>query len=647
MSFFQELKRRNVVRMAIAYLVVAWVLLQGIDFVLEVIDAPGWILQVFVLTAAVGLPIVLIFSWVFEMTPEGIKRESEIDRSRSITPQTGRKIDRVIIGALALAVVVLVADRFISSPSEQGPQQGPESVVATQGEAPTSVEVEDTPESISLPKDNSIAVLPFHAMSSGEDDEYFADGLTEEILNSLAQLPELLVTARTSSFAFKGQDMPVQDIATQLNVQHVVEGSVRRSGDRLRVTAQLIRASDGFHLWSENYDSTEQDTIAVQEDIAEAIAQALDVVMDDTKREKMRRAGLRDVPAFIALQKANELYEKAHGDAAQIPSLREANRYFEQVIERVPTYTQAYRDHSDLFVHILINQATGSGQIEDATPEELASALPMAQADLQQAIKNAHDANDRYNAEFDLAFMSSDWAGMPARIERFISQEGCDWATWIDNIAVPLGYAERLQKRREEQLNCDPLASSSWQALARVLLWAGKPEAALEWTQQGMQRAPGAWLSMQHTSALLALGRFDEAEAAIDAQVLAPWWNNHNHMMVAAARVDEAAIERSLAFFEQEKGHDDERYFGIMYNAWLGQAERANELAAMVDEHVFGSQALITITLWCACGAPFDLEATPKFAADLAESGMPWPPISPIRFPLKDQLPQVRVSTGN
>src|SRR5690606_17370568 len=141
-------------------------------------------------------------------------------------------------------------------------------------------------------------------------DEYFADGLTEEILNSLAQLPELLVTARTSSFAFKGQDLPIQDIASQLNVRHIVEGSVRRSGERLRVTAQLIRASDGFHLWSENYDSTEQDTIAVQEDIAEEIAQALNVVMDADKREAMRRAGLRDVAAFIALQKANELYEK-------------------------------------------------------------------------------------------------------------------------------------------------------------------------------------------------------------------------------------------------------------------------------------------------------------------------------------------------
>ena len=130
-------------------------------------------------------------------------------------------------------------------------------------------------------------------MSSGPDDEYFADGLTEEILNSLAQLPELLVTARTSAFSFKGRDIPVQEIATALGVRHIVEGSVRKSGERLRVTAQLIRANDGFHLWSETYDSTSADTIAVQENIAEKIAVAMDIVLDEGKREAMRQAGLR------------------------------------------------------------------------------------------------------------------------------------------------------------------------------------------------------------------------------------------------------------------------------------------------------------------------------------------------------------------
>jgi adenylate cyclase len=644
MSFFQELKRRNVVRMGIAYGVVAWVLLQFIDFALEVIDAPGWILQVFVLTAAIGLPIVLIFSWVFEMTPEGLKRESEIDRSQSITPQTGRKIDRIIIGALALAVVVLLADRFISSPSEN--EAVPISAAPEQTAAASPAEQEKGSAPISEPAERSIAVLPFHPMSSGEDDEYFADGLTEEILNSLAQLPELLVTARTSSFAFKDQDLPVQDIAAQLNVRHVVEGSVRRSGERLRVTAQLIRAADGFHLWSENYDSTEQDTIAVQEDIAAKIAEALDVVLDDAKREAMRRAGLRDVPAFIALQKANELYESAHGGVAQIEALREANSYYEQVTQRVPTYAPAYQDHSDLYIHLLMNDATGGRQGDEAAlAGELESALPMAQADYRKVIEHARDEAQRFDAELDLAFISSDWSGMAARIERHLGQDGCEHATWIDNVAIPLGFAERLVPRIEQRVACDPLTSTNWQGLVRAQLWAGKPAAALETAKQGMQRAPGSWLAMQNNSAMVALQQYDAAAAALDAQVLPAHVMIFNRLMIAAARVDEAEIDRQLALWEKETvGDEDERYFNIIFKAWLGQSQQASEMAAIVDQHVFGSPALLTVTLWCACGSPFDLSATPNLLADIRESGLLWPPASPILFPLREGVPQVRTA---
>lgn len=651
MSFIRELKRRNVFRMAIAYLVVAWVLLQVVDFALEVIDAPGWILQVFVLAAAVGLPVVLIISWLFEMTPEGIKLESEIDRSQSITPQTGRKLDRLIIGALALAVVLLLADRFFNSPGEATApslsKAGLEShlpEVSREADA-SAIENEALTPELSEPHALSVAVLPFSAMSSGKDDGYFADGLTEEILNSLAQLPELLVTARTSAFAFKGQELPVQEIAQQLGVRHIVEGSVRRSGERLRVTAQLIRAADGFHLWSENYDSTEQDTIAVQEDIAAKIAQALDVVLDDDKREAMRSAGLRDVPAFIAFQKGSEFYEKAHGVDEQIVTLREANRLFDQVTERVPSYAPAYQMHSDLYIHLLVNDATG-GPMGDATPEEVKSALASAQADYRKVIQHARNEAESFDAELDLAFMSSDWTGMSARIERHLTQDGCDHATWIDNIAIPLGYANRLVPRLEQRVACDPMVSTNWQALVRGQLWAGNPAAALESAQQGLQRAPGSWLAMQNNAAMVAMKRFDEAAANLDAQVLPPFVMIFNRLMIAAARVDEIGIERQLVLWEAEtRGNEEERYFNLIYKAWLGQSEQANELAAKVDQHVFGSPALLTVTLWCACGAPFDLSATPKLAADIAESGLSWPPPSPIRFPLKDQVAEIAVSS--
>jgi len=621
MTFFQELRRRNVFRVGIAYVLAAWVLLQGVDFVLDLIEAPGWILRVFALAAAVGLPVVLIFSWVFEMTPEGLKRESQIDRSRSITPVTGRKLDRVIIVFLALAVAVLLTDRLVNHTGEhtvessQAVQEGPG------GELPAS--------QAAL---RSVAVLPFAALSSGPDDEYFADGLTEEILNSLAQLPELLVTARTSAFHFKGQDLPVQQIAATLGVAHIVEGSVRRAGERLRVTAQLIRAADGFHLWSENYDSSEEDAIAVQEEIAEKIALALDVVLDDAKREAMGRAGLRDVEAFVELQKGLEWYERAHGDADQLGALRQANRHLEAVIARVPDYPSAYELHSDLYIHLLLNQATGQA-LDAPGLEEVAGAPERIAADLQAAAAHARTPQERNGTDFDLAYLSSDWRGMPARIERFAAEQGCSGPTWVPNIAVSFGYAAQLNGRFTEYRNCDPLRTTAWMNEARSLLWSGDPDGALAIARQGMEVAPGDWLVMQLANALMAKGEFETAEHEIsigfqDRFNMLTW-----RMMAAAARGDREAAAARFAEYVADPGAGP--FTTVSYHAWTGNIEEANRLAAAMDAHPFAGPALSTVLIWCACGAPWDLAATPNFAKLVDDAGFSWPPPSPIRFPLK------------
>jgi TolB-like protein len=246
MSLFAELKRRNVIRVGVAYAVVAWVLAQVAEFAFENFGAPDWVLKSVVVVFLLGLPLALIFAWAFEMTSDGIKREADVDRSTSITSQTGRKLDYMIILVLMVALGWFAWDKFFVAAVSTSEVDS--TIQEASNDAPTESVLGSAPE-------KSVAVLPFIAMSSGEDDEYFADGLTEEILNSLAQLPELLVTARTSAFSFKGQDIPVQEIAAALGVKHIVEGSVRRSGERLRVTAQLVRADDGFHLWSENLTS--------------------------------------------------------------------------------------------------------------------------------------------------------------------------------------------------------------------------------------------------------------------------------------------------------------------------------------------------------------------------------------------------------
>jgi TolB-like protein/tetratricopeptide (TPR) repeat protein len=261
MSFFNELKRRNVIKVAIAYTVASWLSLQMVDLVLENINAPDWIMQVFMLGLAVGLPIAIIIAWAFELTPEGIKLEKNVDRTQSISQHTGHQLNRGIIMILSMAVVLLLTDRFrdeIFGESE-----------------PDAVNTESTDTTIDEPDivelEKSIAVLPFVNMSSDPEQEYFADGISEEILNSLAKVSELKVAGRTSSFAFKGKNEDLLEIGKVLRVNHILEGSVRKSGNRVRITAQLIKVEDGFHMWSETYDRELNDIFVIQDEISAAI----------------------------------------------------------------------------------------------------------------------------------------------------------------------------------------------------------------------------------------------------------------------------------------------------------------------------------------------------------------------------------------
>jgi TolB-like protein/tetratricopeptide (TPR) repeat protein len=249
MSFFGELKRRNVVRVGIAYVVIGWVLAQVAEFVVENFGAPDWVLKTFVVFLFLGLPLALFFAWAFEITPEGVKREKDVDRSQSITTQTGRKLDFIIIGVLVVAVGFLLVDKLYLSERAADVVE----IVATE----------------SL----SIAVLPFANMS--DDSDHFADGLSEELLNLLTKVPDLKVSGRTSSWVFKNHSQDLREIGEILGVNHVLEGSVRRSGSRLRVTAQLIKVEDGFHIWSETYNREMADIFDIQDDVASAITSEL------------------------------------------------------------------------------------------------------------------------------------------------------------------------------------------------------------------------------------------------------------------------------------------------------------------------------------------------------------------------------------
>jgi adenylate cyclase len=619
MSLFEELKRRNVIRVGFAYAVVAWVIAQVAEFAFENFGAPDWVLKSVTVLLLLGLPLVLIVAWAYELTPEGIKLEKDVDRSESITAQTGRKLDRTIILVLLVAVAWFAWDKFAVTDDVAS------ATAAVQDE---SIEPGDTT------PEKSVAVLPFLAMSNGPDDEYFADGLTEEILNSLAQLPELLVTARTSAFSFKGQDLPIQEIAAMLGVQHVVEGSVRRSGDRLRVTAQLIRAEDGFHLWSENYDSTSADMITVQENIAEKIAGALDVYLDDDKREAMRRAGLRNPEAFTLFQKGLDVYERAHGDMGgdQLGGLRQANEYFERVTDLVPEFSEAYVGHSDFYVHLLNDAATGALR-ETVTDATLAEAYQSALSDMEAASRYAPTARQRYLAELDLAFLSGNWRGIAGRLEKALDEAGCEDGNWTATVANVLGYSARYFELAEKVRACDPLRSLSWFNEARAKFWAGDAEEAMRLAREGSETAPGNWLTMTLVQTMMANRLHDEAHAVIDRQVHEDTWAAVFHLMVEAHRGDP---DRVASYIEEFRQSPEEGFFSVPIAAWLGQKDYANRIAADIDGQVAGPIALWQLAQWCQCGAPWELEATPNFAARLKDASLPWPPKAPLNYPLKD-----------
>jgi TolB-like protein len=263
MSLFNELKRRNVFRVATAYVVAAWLTIQVAETILPAFGFGDTALRLVIILLAIALIPTLVFSWAFEFTPKGLKREVDFTREESFTRYTGKRLDRIIMVLLVLALGYFALDKFLLEPVRDA-----ELVAGTAQQTRSEVLAQSY-------GDQSIAVLPFVDLSPEGDQEYFSDGISEELLNLLARIPELRVIARTSSFSYKGKDVKIADIAAELNVDHVLEGSVRKAGNNLRISAQLIDARTETHLWSETYDRELQNIFALQDEIADKVVEQL------------------------------------------------------------------------------------------------------------------------------------------------------------------------------------------------------------------------------------------------------------------------------------------------------------------------------------------------------------------------------------
>lgn len=337
-KFFKELRRRNVFRVAGVYAVIGWLLIQVIVAVKGPLHLPGWTDTFFVVLVLAGFPIAILFAWAFELTPEGVKLTRNVSEEESIAARTGRKLDYAIIIGLALVGVIVIGDRLL-------PQRA----------APASVAAADAETDLANVSAASIAVLPFADMSPAGDQEYFSDGIAEEILNVLARLPDLKVAGRTSSFKFKGVNEDLRLIGEELGVANILEGSVRKQGERVRITVQLIKADDGFHLWSKTYDRELTDIFAVQDEISEAVADALSVTLSNGVRSSGATVDPRAYDLYLqarqllAMRRANTILESATlFEAAAIldPSFDAAYSGLSRAMSLATGYTlDAYGDY--------------------------------------------------------------------------------------------------------------------------------------------------------------------------------------------------------------------------------------------------------------------------------------------------------------
>ena len=437
--------------MGAAYVVATWLIIQVTETIFPLFGFGDTPARIVVIVLAIGFIPAMILAWAFELTPEGIKKESEVDRTQSIAPHTGKKLDQMIMLALALALGYFAFDKFVLSESREATL-----VEAARQEGRSEALVESYGE-------KSIVVLPFVNMSSDQEQEYFSDGISEELLNLLSRIPELRVISRTSAFSYKGKDIKASEVARELNVAYILEGSVRKAGNRIRITAQLIEARSDTHLWSETYDRTLDDIFQIQDELAEAVTTGLKITLLGAVSEP-RTTDPEVYSLYLQGRYFNNLRDSE--------SLEKAQLAFEQALSADPDYAPAWIGLSMTYQFQFRNQ-------ERSQEEGFTLAM--------QAAKRGLEIDDTLAIGWaTLAYLKRsyewDWAGAQAAIEKALVLE--------PNNASVLGAAASLSntfgdtpksiRLFEQIIERDPLDLGASRALAQRYLMQGRLNEALE-----------------------------------------------------------------------------------------------------------------------------------------------------------------------
>ncbi len=533
MSLIAELKRRNVFRVGIAYLALGWIVTEVTATVAPMLHLPEWVGPVVLWIGVIGFPFVVMFSWIYELTPEGLKRETEIEPSASVTQHTARRLDYLIIGLLVVVIGLYAFQAFRPAAESH------KTVIAraTPGGEPGTT----APESV---EDRSVAVLPFVDMSEARDQEYFADGISEELLNLLAKVPQLRVIARTSSFSFKGKEVDIAEIARKLNVANVLEGSVRKSGDTLRITAQLIRASDSSHVWSQTYDRKLTDVFAVQDEIAAAVVEQLKVtLLGDAPKTRAT-----DPEAYALFLQAREV-----GRQASPAAYEQAIALFKQALAIDPSYAPAWAGLA--FVYF---RQMDLGQIS------MDHGLELGDQAIEKALEHdpAYALAYAYMAMFE-GVLKRDYAASARHLEQALALDPAN----VEIIGIASAIARRLGRLElaislaEYYVAQDPLSVNGYAGLGLAYRYTGQLDKSIAAYRKLLSIAPDA--GWEHTALGDVLLQKGDANAALAEYQKEPVEVFRLAGLAHAYRALGRKAESDAAFAELTRKYPDTKLFTI------------------------------------------------------------------------------------
>lgn len=448
-SLFNELKRRNVIRVGAAYLVAAWVLLQISDVLIAILEMPNWVGKFLVMMLALGFPIVLIFAWAFELTPEGIKVEADVDRSESTTSATAKKLDMITIGLVIVALLVFGADRFfLSQPSTQ----------------PVAAEIH----TIAEPPEASVAVLPFENISRDAQNDPFTIGIHDDLLTQISKIGSLKTISRTSVLPYRETTKPLSQIAAELGVATILEGGVQRAGDRVRINVQLIDAKSNSQLWGERYERqlTAANIFALQSEIVKAICDALQATLSSDEQEQIEKIPTENLDALEFYFLGRDRLESRNTDAFD-----EAIEYFGRAVELDPDFALAYVGLSDSYQL----QEDSGGLPRDEM-------FVKAGAAIEKALRLDSFLGPAYNSMGGLQWTAGDTTGAEAMFRRSIEINPNHSRTylWYGTLLVELGRFEEGANLYRSGLERDPLSPVFFESLGTSLEFQGRFDEAQE-----------------------------------------------------------------------------------------------------------------------------------------------------------------------